>query len=100
MDALRKPLQLIRGKRFRPEIHHHRILTSVGLEVLGLGPQNVPTIGRTLYYAFKYTALFRGMWWWWAPPVLTLAIIFTGLFQVSTSLDKYANPRLKNSAGG
>jgi len=76
------------------------ILASVGLEVLGLGPQNVPTIGRTLFYAFKYTALFRGMWWWWAPPVVTLAIIFTGLFQMSISLDKYANPRLKGSTRG
>jgi peptide/nickel transport system permease protein len=76
------------------------ILTAVGLEVLGLGPQNVPTIGRTLFYAFKYTALFRGMWWWWGPPVVTLAIIFTGLFWMSISLDKYANPRLKGSSGG
>jgi peptide/nickel transport system permease protein len=76
------------------------ILASVGLEVLGLGPQNVPTIGRTLFYAFKYTALFRGMWWWWGPPVITLAIIFTGLFWISISLDKYANPRLKSSSGG
>jgi peptide/nickel transport system permease protein len=73
------------------------ILASVGLEVLGLGPQNVPTIGRTLFYAFKYTALFRGMWWWWGPPVVTLAIIFTGLFWMSISLDKYANPRLKGT---
>ena len=76
------------------------ILASVGLEVLGLGPQNVPTIGRTLFYAFKYTALLRGMWWWWAPPVVTLAIIFTGLFQMSISLDKIANPRLKGSSRG
>ena len=76
------------------------ILASVGLEVLGLGPQNIPTIGRTLFYAFKYTALLRGMWWWWAPPVITLAIIFTGLFQISVSLDKYANPRLKGSTRG
>ena len=76
------------------------ILAAVGLEVLGLGPQTVPTIGRTLYYAFKYSALFRGMWWWWGPPVVTLAVIFTGLFQISISLDKYANPRLKGSAGG
>jgi peptide/nickel transport system permease protein len=76
------------------------ILASVGLEVLGLGPQNIPTIGRTLFYAFKYTALLRGMWWWWAPPIITLAIIFTGLFQISISLDKYANPRLKGSARG
>jgi peptide/nickel transport system permease protein len=73
------------------------ILAAVGLEVLGLGPQNVPTIGRTLYYAFKYTALLRGMWWWWVPPIVTLAIIFTGLFQMSISLDKYANPRLKGA---
>jgi peptide/nickel transport system permease protein len=76
------------------------ILASVGLEVLGLGPQNVPTIGRTLFYAFKYTALLRGMWWWWAPPVVTLAIIFTGLFWMSMSLDKIANPRLKGSSRG
>jgi peptide/nickel transport system permease protein len=76
------------------------ILASVGLEVLGLGPQNVPTIGRTLFYAFKYTALFRGMWWWWGPPVITLAVIFTGLFWMSISLDKYANPRLKGAQRG
>ena len=72
----------------------------LGLEVLGLGPQDVPTIGRTLYYAFKYSALLRGMWWWWAPPIVTLAIIFTGLFLMSVSLDRYANPRLKRSSGG
>jgi len=75
------------------------ILASVGLEILGLGPQNVPTIGRTLYNSFRYTALFRGMWWWWGPPVVTLAVIFTGLFFMSISLDKYANPRLKGARG-
>jgi peptide/nickel transport system permease protein len=76
------------------------ILASVGLEVLGLGPQNIPTIGRTLYYAFNYSALFKGMWWWWGPPVVTLATIFTGLFQMSVSLDKYANPRLRGAMKG
>ena len=76
------------------------ILASVGLEVLGLGPQNVPTIGRTLYYAFNYSALFKGMWWWWGPPIVTLATIFTGLFQMSVSLDKFANPRLNGAAHG
>ena len=76
------------------------ILASVGLEVLGLGPQNIPTIGRTLFYAFNYSALFKGMWWWWGPPVVTLATIFTGLFQMSISLDKYANPRLQGDKRG
>ncbi|HXF61788.1 MAG TPA: ABC transporter permease [Caldilineaceae bacterium] len=76
------------------------ILAAVGLEVLGLGPQDVPTIGRSLYHAFTYSAMFRGMWWWWGPPIVTLAIIFTGLFQMSVSLDKYANPRLKGAMQG
>ncbi len=34
------------------------------------------------------------------PPVVTLAIIFTGLFLMSISLDKYANPRLKGATRG
>lgn len=76
------------------------ILAAVGLEVLGLGPQNIPTIGRTLYYAFNYSALLKGMWWWWGPPIVTLATIFTGLFLMSISLDKYANPRLKGAMKG
>lgn len=76
------------------------ILAAVGLEVLGLGPQLVPTIGRTLFHAFSYSAMFRGMWWWWGPPIAILAIIFTGLFLMSISLDKYANPRLKGAMRG
>jgi len=76
------------------------ILAAVGLVVLGLGPQLVPTIGRTLFHAFSYSAMFRGMWWWWGPPIATLAIVFTGLFLMSISLDKYANPRLKGAMRG
>lgn len=76
------------------------ILAAVGLEVLGLGPQLVPTVGRTLYQAFSKSAMGRGMWWWWGPPVVILAIIFTGLFLMSISLDKYANPRLKGAERG
>ena len=76
------------------------ILAAVGLEVLGLGPQLIPTIGRTLFHAFQHSAMFRGMWWWWGPPIATLAIIFTGLFLMSISLDKYANPRLKGAMRG
>jgi peptide/nickel transport system permease protein len=76
------------------------ILAAVGLEVLGLGPQLIPTIGRTLYQAFSRSAMGRGMWWWWGPPVVILAIIFTGLFLMSISLDKYANPRLKGAMRG
>jgi peptide/nickel transport system permease protein len=76
------------------------ILAAVGLEVLGLGPQTVPTIGRTLFHSFNYSAMFRGMWWWWGSPIAVLSIIFTGLFLMSLSLDKYANPRLRGAMRG
>lgn len=75
------------------------ILAAVGLEVLGLGPQLIPTVGRILYDALQKLALFRGMWWWWGPPVAILAIVFTSLFFMSIALDRYTNPRLKGTSG-
>ncbi|MCY4606099.1 MAG: ABC transporter permease, partial [Gemmatimonadetes bacterium] len=62
------------------------VLASIGLEALGLGPQNEPTLGMTIYWALYYTSLLRGMWWWWAPPILMIVLIFIGLFLVSMGL--------------
>ena len=70
------------------------VLASIGLEALGLGPQNDPTLGMTIYWALFYTSLLRGMWWWWAPPMVMIVLIFIGLFLVSMGLDRIANPRL------
>jgi peptide/nickel transport system permease protein len=69
------------------------ILASIGLEVLGLGPQNDPTIGMTIYWAINYNALLRGMWWWWLPPIVAVVLMFIGLFLVSSGMDEIANPR-------
>jgi peptide/nickel transport system permease protein len=69
------------------------ILASIGLEVLGLGPQNDPTIGMTIYWAINYNALLRGMWWWWMPPIIAVVLMFIGLFLISSGLDEVANPR-------
>ena len=52
------------------------VLASIGLEALGLGPQNEPTLGMTIYWALYYTSLLRGMWWWWAPPIAMIVLIF------------------------
>ena len=41
------------------------VLASIGLEALGLGPQNEPTLGMTIYWALYYTSLLRSVWWWW-----------------------------------
>lgn len=70
------------------------ILASLGLEVLGLGPGS-QTLGRIIYFAIYYTAMWRGIWWWWLPPILILMILFLGLFLLSIALDEFANPRLR-----
>jgi peptide/nickel transport system permease protein len=71
------------------------ILASIGLEVLGLGPQQSRTLGSTIYEAMYHTAMWRGLWWWWLPPIVVLVLIFLGLFLISIGLDRYANPRLE-----
>lgn len=71
------------------------ILASIGLEALGLGPQNEPTLGMTIYWSQYYTAILRNLWWWWLPPIVVIIVIFTGLFLTAAGLDQVANPRLR-----
>jgi peptide/nickel transport system permease protein len=71
------------------------ILAATSLEALGLGPTRIPTLGMTIFYSIRGSAILRDMWWWWGFPVITLMIIFTGLFLIATSLDEIANPRLR-----
>jgi len=73
------------------------ILASVGLQLLGLGPRLVPTLGLMLEEAFTSGAIVRNLWWWWGAPVGTLILLFVGLFLVSLGLDDVANPRLRRA---
>ena len=70
-------------------------LASVGLEALGLGTNDVHTLGTMIYWAQKYSAVLRGQWWWFGPPIAMIATIFIGLFFVSAGIDRFANPRLR-----
>jgi len=74
------------------------VLASIGLEALGLGPQNEPTVGMTIYWAISFDALLRGLWWWWIVPIVVIVVLFMGLFLISAGLDEVANPRLRRSA--
>ncbi len=74
------------------------ILVAVGLSTLGLGPQNEPSLGLTIYWAIYYGALLRQLWWWFLPPIVLILLVFIGLFMLSAGLDKIANPRLRTSA--
>lgn len=70
------------------------MLATIGLESLGLGPQNDLTLGTTIYWAQFYGAILRGMWWWWAPPIIAISLIFLGLLMTSSGMDALVNKRL------
>lgn len=74
------------------------MLATIGLEALGLGPQNELTLGMTIYWAQFYGAIIRGMWWWWGPPIIAIAIIFIGLMLTSAGMDSFVNKRLGSSS--
>jgi peptide/nickel transport system permease protein len=73
------------------------ILAAVSLEVLGLGPQRIPTLGMTIYYSLQAAAILRGMWWWWGFPALVLIMLFVGLFLINIGMDEICNPRLRKA---
>ena len=73
------------------------ILSSIGLEALGLGPQNDPTVGMTIYWAITFSALIRGMWWWWAIPIFFIGLVFVGLLMIAAGLDELANPKQRKA---
>ncbi len=73
------------------------ILASIGLEVLGLGPIESPTLGMTLYWVNYNAALINGWWWWWTAPIVIILVVFLGLFFLTVGLDEIANPRLRRT---
>jgi peptide/nickel transport system permease protein len=73
------------------------ILASIGLEVLGLGPMDSPTLGMTLYWVNYNAALINGWWWWWLAPIGIILLVFLGLFFLTVGLDELANPRLRRA---
>ena len=77
--------------------HLGAVLASIGLEALGLGPMDAPTLGMTLYWVIYNAALLLGLWWWLVPPIAIIVILFVGLFYLAVGLDEIANPRLRRS---
>ncbi len=73
------------------------VLASIGLEVLGLGPMDAPTVGMTLFWINYNAAVINGWWWWWLPPIVVIGLLFISLFLTSVGLDEIANPRIRRS---
>tara|TARA_B100000768_G_C11283287_1_gene380068 strand:+ start:791 stop:1750 length:960 start_codon:yes stop_codon:yes gene_type:complete len=71
------------------------ILAAVGLQAMGLGPQNEPTLGMTVYWIMYYSAFLQGLWWWIIPPISVLVVLFVGFYLFSEGLDEFSNPRIR-----
>jgi peptide/nickel transport system permease protein len=74
------------------------VLASIGLEALGLGALDTPTLGMTIYWAIYNSALLHGTWWVWVPAIVVILVLFLGLFLVTIGLDTLANPRLQRKS--
>mgnify|MGYP001073397180 CR=1 FL=1 len=71
------------------------MMAEVGLEIIGLGPQNTTTLGLMLYWAMWRGALVRGITWWVFPPIVVLISVFISLHLINMGLDEVYNPRLR-----
>jgi peptide/nickel transport system permease protein len=75
------------------------VLAETGLEVIGLGPGNIVTLGTLLNWALGFGAVIMGNWNILIAPVLFLISIFLSFNLVNVGLDEIYNPRLKKVTG-
>ena len=73
------------------------ILASLGLGLLGMGSQREPTLGMTLFWLQRYSAMLRGLWWWWTIPTAIIVLLVGSLTLISFGLDEWANPRTRRA---
>lgn len=71
------------------------IMSSLGLEAIGIGSRREPTMGMTLFYVQYYSGFLLGLWWWILAPVVVIVMTLTSLVLTSIGLDEIANPRVR-----
>ena len=71
------------------------ILTSAGLEFLGLGDLEHTSWGVTLYWAQVNSVVLQGEWWPFFFPGIALALTVAALVFILAGLDEVSNPRLR-----
>ena len=75
------------------------ILAEFGLEVLGLGPGNVSTLGLMINWAISWGVLTLGKGIIVAAPAFVLILLFLSLNFINIGLEQAFNPRLKGTTG-
>ena len=72
------------------------ILAEASLSMLGLGPQNVASLGLMMQWAMSFNALPTGAWWAFLPVVLMVALFTFSLNLMNSGLDQIFNPQIRS----
>lgn len=75
------------------------ILAEFGLEVIGLGPGNISTLGLMINWAISWGSLSLGKWALVFAPASILIMVFVALNFINIGLEQLFNPRLKGTTG-
>jgi peptide/nickel transport system permease protein len=71
------------------------MVAEVGLEVIGLGPSNIVTLGLMINYANGWAVISRRRYEILLIPVGLLIVIFAAITLVNRGMEEYMNPRLQ-----
>ncbi len=72
------------------------ILSEASISMIGLGPQNVATLGLMMNWAVQFNALPSGAWWAFLPVILMIALISFSLNLMNSGLDQIFNPQIRS----
>jgi peptide/nickel transport system permease protein len=65
------------------------IAAESGLAIIGLSSLKDATLGTMIYWAMQHQALLLEQWLWILSPILSIMLLFIGLFLVSTGWSDY-----------
>lgn len=71
------------------------MVAEVGLEVIGLGPSNIVTLGLLINFANQWSAFSRGHFDMLLIPVGCLILIFMSITMINRGMEEHLNPRLQ-----
>jgi len=71
------------------------MVSEVGLEVIGLGPSDIITLGLMINFANGWSAYSRGRFELLLIPVGALVLIFMSITMINRGMEEFLNPRLQ-----
>lgn len=75
------------------------MLAEIGLQLIGLGPGNINTLGLMINWSIRWGALGLGKWQMVFSPIICLVLIFVSLNLINIGLEQAFNPRLRAVTG-